>query len=101
MIILRQKEFSDTKGVMIIEDVFSIIGRGIIATGKVDSGVFKVNDTVEIYDESGNNKIESTIKELQVFRKIVDKVSKGENVGILLDGVKKNEIKRNMTIKVK
>lgn len=96
------KKFSKTSnpGVMTIEDIFSIIRRGTVATGKVESGNFKVGDKVEISD--GKNKIQTSIKGLEIWRKTVDEVSEGDSVGILFPfpEISKNDIKRGMVIKV-
>lgn len=96
------KKFSKTSnpGIMTIEDIFSIIRRGTVATGKVESGNFKVGDKVEISD--GKNKIQTSIKGLEIWRKTVDEVSEGDSVGILFPfpEISKNDIKRGMVIKV-
>jgi translation elongation factor EF-Tu-like GTPase len=91
-------------GTMTIEDVFSIslirgLGKNIaVAVGKVESGTFKVGDKVEISD--GKNKIQTEIKGIQIFRKTVDKVSKGDDAGLEFSDISFRDIKRGMTIKV-
>jgi len=100
------KKFSkiNNPGVMTVEDVFSIslirgLGKNIaVATGKVESGSFRVGDKVEISD--GKNKIQTEIKGIQIFRKTVDKVSKGDDAGLEFSDISFRDIKRGMIIKV-
>jgi len=79
-----------------IEDVFSISGRGTVATGKIDRGIIKVNEEVEIIGLK--NTIKSICTGVEMFRKFLDEGRAGDNVGILLRGIKKNEIQRGQVI---
>jgi len=87
----------DKPFLMPIEDVFSITGRGTVATGRIETGVINSGDAVEI---SGfvDKPIQSTITGVEMFRKILDRGEAGDNVGLLLRGVDKNDIKRGMVI---
>jgi len=82
---------------MPVEDVFSITGRGTVATGRIETGVANTGDQVEIIGMSAE-KLKSTITGVEMFRKILDRGEAGDNVGILLRGIDKNEIKRGMVI---
>ncbi|MCY4298247.1 MAG: elongation factor Tu [Flavobacteriaceae bacterium] len=82
---------------MPVEDVFSITGRGTVATGRIETGVANTGDSVEIIG-MGAEKLKSTITGVEMFRKILDRGEAGDNVGILLRGIDKNEIKRGMVI---
>jgi len=80
-----------------VEDVFSITGRGTVATGRVERGVIKVGDAVEIVGL--NDKPKKTVATgVEMFRKLLDQAEAGDNVGILLRGVDKKEIKRGQVI---
>jgi elongation factor Tu len=81
---------------MPVEDVFSITGRGTVATGRIESGVINTGDPVEIigFDE----KLTSTITGVEMFRKILDRGEAGDNVGLLLRGIEKTDIRRGMVI---
>lgn len=81
---------------MAIEDVFSITGRGTVATGRVERGTVKIGDNVEILG-FGANKI-TTVTGLEMFQKTLDESIAGDNVGILLRGVQKSEIQRGMVL---
>jgi elongation factor Tu len=80
-----------------IEDVFSITGRGTVATGRIETGVANTGDAVEIIG-MGDEKLTSTITGVEMFRKILDRGEAGDNVGILLRGIEKTDIKRGMVI---
>ena len=80
-----------------VEDVFSITGRGTVATGKIERGVINSGDPVEIVG-LGAEKMTSTVTGVEMFRKILDRGEAGENVGLLLRGVEKTDIKRGMVI---
>ena len=80
-----------------IEDVFSITGRGTVATGSIETGVANTGDAVEIIG-MGEEKLTSTITGVEMFRKILDRGEAGDNVGILLRGIEKTDIKRGMVI---
>ena len=82
---------------MPVEDVFSITGRGTVATGRIETGVANTGDPVEIIG-MGAEKLTSTITGVEMFRKILDRGEAGDNVGLLLRGIDKNEVKRGMVI---
>jgi elongation factor Tu len=86
----------DKDFLMPVEDVFSITGRGTVATGRIESGVINTGDSVEIigFDE----KLTSTITGVEMFRKILDRGEAGDNVGLLLRGIEKEAIRRGMVI---
>ncbi|SEG28248.1 translation elongation factor 1A (EF-1A/EF-Tu) [Halpernia humi] len=87
----------DKPFLMPIEDVFSITGRGTVATGRIESGVINTGDAVDIVG-MGDEKLTSTITGVEMFRKILDRGEAGDNVGLLLRGIEKTEIKRGMVI---
>ena len=82
---------------MPIEDVFTITGRGTVATGRIETGVANTGDAVDIIG-MGAEKLASTITGVEMFRKILDRGEAGDNVGILLRGIEKSDIKRGMVI---
>ena len=82
---------------MPVEDVFTITGRGTVATGRIETGVANTGDPVEIIG-MGAEKLTSTITGVEMFRKILDRGEAGDNVGLLLRGVDKESIKRGMVI---
>ncbi len=82
---------------MPIEDVFTITGRGTVATGRIETGVANTSDSVDIIG-MGAEKLSSTITGVEMFRKILDRGEAGDNVGILLRGIEKTDIKRGMVI---
>ena len=81
---------------MPVEDVFSITGRGTVATGRIETGVVKVGDEVQILGLGEDKK--SVITGVEMFRKILDEGEAGDNVGLLLRGIDKQEVKRGMVI---
>ncbi|UMB53794.1 elongation factor Tu [Lutibacter sp. A64] len=87
----------DKDFLMPIEDVFSITGRGTVATGRIETGVANTSDAVDIIG-MGAEKLTSTITGVEMFRKILDRGEAGDNVGILLRGIAKEDIKRGMVI---
>ena len=87
----------DKPFLMPIEDVFSITGRGTVATGRIETGVAKTGEAVEIIG-MGAEKLTSTITGVEMFRKILDRGEAGDNVGLLLRGIDKKDIKRGMVI---
>ncbi len=87
----------DKDFLMPIEDVFSITGRGTVATGRIESGVANSGDEVDIIG-MGAEKLKSTITGIEMFRKILDKGEAGDNAGILLRGIEKTDISRGMVI---
>jgi len=82
---------------MPVEDVFSITGRGTVATGRIETGIAHTGDPVDIIG-MGAEKLTSTITGVEMFRKILDEGQAGDNVGILLRGIAKEDIKRGMVI---
>ncbi len=87
----------DKPFLMPIEDVFSITGRGTVATGRIETGVANTGEGVEIIG-FGDEKLTSTITGVEMFRKILDTGEAGDNVGILLRGIDKSDIRRGMVI---
>ncbi len=87
----------DKPFLMPVEDVFSITGRGTVATGRIETGVINTGDGVEILG-MGDEKLTSTITGVEMFRKILDRGEAGDNVGLLLRGIEKEAIKRGMVI---
>ena len=87
----------DKTFLMPIEDVFSITGRGTVATGRIEAGVINTGDPVDIVG-MGDEKLTSTITGVEMFRKILDRGEAGDNVGLLLRGIEKTDIKRGMVI---
>jgi len=82
---------------MPVEDVFTITGRGTVATGKIETGVINSGDEVEIIGMQ-DEKLKSTITGVEMFRKILDRGEAGDNVGLLLRGIDKKDIRRGMVI---
>ena len=80
-----------------VEDVFSITGRGTVATGRIETGIANTGDEVDIIG-MGAEKLKSTVTGVEMFRKILDRGEAGDNVGILLRGIEKDDIKRGMVI---
>jgi elongation factor Tu len=87
----------DKDFLMPIEDVFSITGRGTVATGRIESGVIHVGDPVEIVG-MGAEKLKSVCTGVEMFRKLLDQGEAGDNAGLLLRGIDKDEIRRGMVI---
>ena len=87
----------DKDFLMPIEDVFSITGRGTVATGRIETGVANTGDAVDIIG-MGAEKLGSTVTGVEMFRKILDRGEAGDNVGILLRGIEKTDISRGMVI---
>jgi elongation factor Tu len=87
----------DKDFLMPIEDVFSITGRGTVATGRIETGIANTGDSVEIIG-MGAEKLTSTITGIEMFRQILDRGEAGDNAGILLRGIEKTDIKRGMVI---
>ena len=82
---------------MSVEDVFSITGRGTVATGAIETGIIRTGDAVDIVGLS-EEKMSSTVTGVEMFRKILDEGRAGENCGLLLRGIEKEQIKRGMVI---
>ncbi len=87
----------DKPFLMPVEDVFSITGRGTVATGRIERGIINSNDTVDILGMQ-EKKLTSTVTGVEMFRKILDKGEAGDNVGLLLRGIEKNDIRRGMVV---
>ena len=87
----------DKDFLMPVEDVFSITGRGTVATGRIETGIANSGDEVDIIG-MGAEKLKSTITGIEMFRKILDKGEAGDNAGILLRGIEKTDISRGMVI---
>jgi elongation factor Tu len=87
----------DKDFLMPVEDVFSITGRGTVATGRIETGIANTGDEVDII-VMGAEKLKSTITGIEMFRKILDKGEAGDNAGILLRGIEKTDITRGMVI---
>ncbi len=87
----------DKPFLMPVEDVFSITGRGTVATGRIETGVIKVGDAVDIIG-LGAEKLKSVCTGVEMFRKILDRGEAGDNAGLLLRGIDKNQITRGMVI---
>ena len=87
----------DKPFLMPIEDVFTITGRGTVATGRIETGIANTGDAVEIIG-MGADKLTSTITGVEMFKKILDHGEAGDNVGLLLRGIDKKDIRRGMVI---
>ena len=88
---------TDKPFLMPVEDVFSITGRGTVATGRVERGMVKVSDTVEIVGLSTEKKT-TVVTGVEMFRKLLDFAEAGDNIGVLLRGIQRNEIERGQVI---
>ncbi|MCQ2346862.1 MAG: elongation factor Tu, partial [Paludibacteraceae bacterium] len=87
----------DKPFLMPVEDVFSITGRGTVATGRIETGIIKVGDEVELNGLGCEGK-KSVVTGVEMFRKLLDEGEAGDNVGLLLRGIEKDEVKRGMVI---
>ncbi len=87
----------DKDFLMPVEDVFSITGRGTVATGRIERGIINSGDAVDIIG-MGAEDMKSTVTGVEMFRKILDRGEAGDNVGLLLRGIEKTEIRRGMII---
>ena len=87
----------DLPFLMPVEDVFSISGRGTVATGRVERGVVKMNETVEIGGLSEEKK-STVVTGIEMFHKLLDSAEAGDNVGLLLRGIQKNEVERGQVL---
>ena len=88
---------TDKPFLMPVEDVFSITGRGTVATGRVERGIVKMGDTVEIVGLS-DEKRSTVVTGVEMFRKLLDFAEAGDNIGVLLRGVQRNEIERGQVL---
>jgi elongation factor Tu len=86
----------DKPFLMPVEDVFSITGRGTVATGRIERGIINVGDNVDII--GFNSDLKSTITGVEMFRKLLDRGEAGDNVGLLMRGIDKEDIKRGMCV---
>ncbi len=87
----------DMPFLMPVEDVFSISGRGTVATGRVERGVIRMNDTVELVGLTEERR-NTVVTGIEMFHKLLDEAEAGDNVGLLLRGVQKNEIERGQVL---
>jgi elongation factor Tu len=87
----------DKDFLMPVEDVFSITGRGTVATGRIERGVIRTGDPVDILGMGAEN-LKSTVTGVEMFRKILDRGEAGDNTGLLLRGIEKDQIRRGMVI---
>jgi len=90
------KRMTDQPFLLAVEDVFSITGRGTVATGRVERGTVKVGENVEIVGIKDTQK--TVVTGIEMFRKLLDDARAGDNVGILLRGIEKNQIERGQVI---
>ena len=81
---------------MPVEDVFSIAGRGTVVTGRIERGVVKVGDEIEIVGIKPTQK--TVVTGVEMFRKLLDQGEAGDNVGVLLRGIKKEDVERGMVL---
>ena len=88
---------ADLPFLMPVEDVFSISGRGTVATGRVERGTIKMSDVVEIVGLSDESK-QTVVTGIEMFHKLMDSAEAGDNVGLLLRGIQKNEIERGQVL---
>ncbi|GAA2755058.1 elongation factor Tu [Actinopolymorpha rutila] len=88
----------DRPFLMPVEDVFTITGRGTVVTGRVERGVLKVNEEVALVGIRTGTAPKTTVTAVEMFRKILDEARAGENVGLLLRGIKREDVERGMVI---
>ena len=88
---------TDKPFLMPVEDVFSITGRGTVATGRVERGTVKVQDTVEIIGLTDERK-STVVTGVEMFRKLLDEAQAGDNIGVLLRGIQRDEIERGQVL---
>jgi elongation factor Tu len=88
----------DKPFLMPVEDVFSITGRGTVATGRIETGIINLNDPVEIVGLTKDAAMKSVVTGIEMFRKLLDKGEAGDNAGLLLRGIEKEQLKRGMVI---
>src|SRR5690606_33475412 len=87
---------TDNPFMMPVEDVFSITGRGTVATGRVEAGVVKVGDEIEIIGL--HDTVKSTVTGVEMFRKLLDYAEAGDNIGALLRGVSREDVQRGQVL---
>ncbi|MBE2186091.1 MAG: elongation factor Tu [Rhodothermales bacterium] len=88
----------DKPFLMPVEDVFSITGRGTVVTGRIERGIVKVGEAVEIIGMQEEGKLTSTVTGVEMFRKLLDQGQAGDNVGLLLRGIDKEAVERGMVV---
>jgi len=88
---------TDKPFLMPVEDVFSITGRGTVATGRVERGTVKVSDTVEIVGLQDKPR-STVVTGVEMFRKLLDQAEAGDNIGVLLRGIQRNEVERGQVL---
>lgn len=88
----------DKPFLMPIEDVFSIQGRGTVATGRVEQGIIKIGDEVEVLGMTQGGPLKTTVTGVEMFKKMLDQGQAGDNVGLLLRGLKREDIQRGQVI---
>jgi elongation factor Tu len=89
---------TDLPFLMPVEDVFSITGRGTVATGRIERGIINSGEQVDILGMGAKQGLKSTVTGVEMFRKILDRGEAGDNVGLLLRGIEKDDIRRGMVI---
>jgi elongation factor Tu len=89
---------TDLPFLMPVEDVFSITGRGTVATGRIERGIINSGEQVDILGMGAREGLKSTVTGVEMFRKILDRGEAGDNVGLLLRGIEKDDIRRGMVI---
>src|SRR5688572_9764782 len=89
---------TDLPFLMPVEDVFSITGRGTVATGRIERGVINSGEQVDILGMGAKDNLKSVVTGVEMFRKILDRGEAGDNVGLLLRGIEKDDIRRGMVI---
>ncbi|MFC4369107.1 EF-Tu/IF-2/RF-3 family GTPase, partial [Citroniella saccharovorans] len=87
----------DQPFLMPVEDIFSITGRGTVATGRVERGTVKVGDTVELVGIQEKPR-DLVVTGVEMFKKLLDQAEAGDNIGLLLRGVQRNEIQRGQVL---
>ena len=88
----------DKPFLMPVEDVFTITGRGTVVTGRIERGVLKVNEEVEIVGIHTGPPAKTTVTGVEMFRKLLDEGRAGENVGLLLRGTKREDVERGQVV---
>ena len=83
---------------MPVEDVFTITGRGTVVTGRIERGILKVNEEVEIVGIHTGPPAKTTVTGIEMFRKLLDEGRAGENVGLLLRGTKREDVERGQVV---
>jgi elongation factor Tu len=89
---------TDLPFLMPVEDVFSITGRGTVATGRIERGIINSGEQVDILGMGAKDNLKSVVTGVEMFRKILDRGEAGDNVGLLLRGIEKDDIRRGMVI---